>query len=164
MIEDADEWAAFPSAETLAGVAARMLARHARFADEAPAQACIALSNDAAVQELNKQYRGKDKPTNVLSFPAGDMPELDDEDPAHEAHPLGDIVIAYETVKREALEQGLDLADHFQHLVVHGLLHLLGFDHETDAEAHEMETLEIEILSTLGIANPYTEELDRHVS
>ena len=165
VVEDADVWAEFPSAEALAGAASRLLARHARFEGEAPALACVALSSDAAVRELNRQYRGKDKATNVLSFPAPEMPgEARGDEGARGPEPLGDIVIAYETVKLEAAEQGLDLADHFQHLVVHGLLHLLGFDHETDAEAAEMEGLEIEILASLGIQNPYTEELDRHVS
>lgn len=165
VVEDGEAWSAFPSADALAGAASRMLARHARFKGEAPAVACVALSSDAAVQDLNRQFRGKDKPTNVLSFPAPEMPAIADDDaPPDEPEALGDIVIAFETVKREALEQGLDLADHFQHLVVHGLLHLLGFDHETDEEAQEMEGLEIEILSSLGIENPYGQELDRQVS
>ena len=110
----------------------------------------VKLSDDAEVQRLNAAYRGKDKPTNVLSFPAPDMPV-----PEAEATPLGDIALACETVSREAAEQGKSLADHTTHLIVHGTLHLLGYDHETDGEAEEMESEERKILARLGIADPY---------
>jgi len=112
--------------------------------------ACVDLAES---QELNLQYREKDKPTNVLSFPS-DIPEemlslLD-------AEPLGDLVICIPVVLQEATEQQKTPSDHFTHLLVHGILHLLGYDHETsEAEAEEMEALEIEILKKLGIANPY---------
>jgi probable rRNA maturation factor len=112
--------------------------------------ACVDVSES---QELNLQYREKDKPTNVLSFPS-DIPEemlslLD-------AEPLGDLVICIPVVLQEATEQQKTPSDHFTHLLVHGILHLLGYDHETsEAEAEEMEALEIEILKKLGIANPY---------
>lgn len=113
--------------------------------------ACVALSSDAEVQKLNAAYRGKPVPTNVLSFsPSADAPL-----PPGEVRYLGDLVLAAETVAREATELGLTLHDHLQHLVVHGLLHLLGFDHQTEAEAHEMESLEIKILDGMGVANPY---------
>jgi probable rRNA maturation factor len=120
-----------------------------------PAEATIALSCDAAVQRLNRTYRGKDKPTNVLSFPAPAMPVLLSPVGADEMHALGDIILAFETVQREADEQDIPVAHHMQHLVVHGVLHLLGYDHETDVEAQIMEGLETEILGRLGIADPY---------
>ena len=112
--------------------------------------ACVDVTES---QELNLEYREKDKPTNVLSFPS-DIPEemlslLD-------AEPLGDLVICIPVVLQEATEQQKTPTDHFTHLLVHGILHLLGYDHEiSEAEAEEMEALEIEILKKLGIANPY---------
>lgn len=117
-------------------------------------EVAIKLTNDAEVRELNQRYRGLDKPTNILSFA---MME-DGEDWPHPGQPLllGDLVIAYETVVREALAQGKSFEDHLAHLVVHGILHLTGFDHEVSPEeALRQETTEIAILSRLGIANPY---------
>ena len=102
----------------------------------------IAFVDDAAIQVLNQTYRDKDKPTNVLSFPMdGPM--------------LGDIVLARETIVAEAALQSKTLPDHLSHLIIHGLLHLLGYDHETDEQAAEMESLEINALKRLGIDNPY---------
>jgi len=112
------------------------------------ASVSLMLGDDAAIRTLNASFRGKDKPTNVLSFPAPVMPG--DLEPA-----LGDIALAYETCAREAEEEGKTLSDHLTHLVVHGTLHLLGHDHETEAEAETMETLETRILAGLGIADPY---------
>lgn len=110
-------------------------------------EACVALSCDEHVARLNKTYRGKSTSTNVLSFPAsGSRPE---------ANFLGDVVLAEETVAREAEALGLPFRHHLQHLIVHGLLHLLGFDHECDDDAQAMETVEIRTLERLGIANPY---------
>lgn len=103
----------------------------------------IVLTDDAHIQALNRDYRGKDKPTNVLSFPQ-DEPSL-----------LGDVIIAYETIAREAEEQNKSFSDHFTHMLVHGTLHLLGYDHEAEAEAEEMEALEVAILSDIGVKNPY---------
>jgi probable rRNA maturation factor len=108
----------------------------------------ILLSNDSEIAGLNAQYRGKNSPTNVLSFPAAALPGAGEQ-------PLGDIVMAYETVIREAAEEGKPPLAHLAHLTVHGLLHLAGFDHETDAEAENMEALEREILVSLGIPDPY---------
>ena len=102
-------------------------------------------------RSLNKTYRDRDKPTNVLSFPSG----IGDYMPGDEPKPLGDIVICAPVVEREAAEQGKSLDDHWAHLVVHGALHLLGFDHENDTDAMEMENLEREILASRGIADPY---------
>jgi probable rRNA maturation factor len=114
----------------------------------------MVLTDDATVRGLNRDWRGKDKPTNVLSFAA-----LDDEDaPRVPGAPLllGDIVLAFETCRAEAAEQNKLLSDHLSHLVVHGVLHLLGYDHEDDeAEAEEMERLEAAILARFGIADPY---------
>lgn len=103
----------------------------------------VVLTDDAETQSLNKQWRGKDKPTNVLSFPQ-------DEDTL-----LGDIILSLQTIESEAADQSKPLAHHLSHLSVHGLLHLLGFDHENDEEAEEMEGLEIKICAALGIKNPY---------
>jgi probable rRNA maturation factor len=112
----------------------------------------LCLADDAALRALNLSWRGIDKPTNVLSFPAA---------PGRpgEATTLGDIALAYETLAREAEDLGVSLADHYRHLLVHGFLHLVGYDHETDAEAERMETLEAKILARLGVADPYAREV-----
>jgi len=112
----------------------------------------LVLTNDAEVKTLNRDYRGKNKPTNVLSFPDGSV-EMDNNG-KHIMH-LGDVVLAYETLAREAAAQGKALKHHLSHLTVHGVLHLLGHDHEDEREAVRMEALEINILRILGIANPY---------
>lgn len=134
--------------------AARSVAAALRSFVALPAARCTAailLSHDAQVRVLNKQWRGFDKPTNVLSFPSGTVPG-----PARSRH-LGDIILAQETLVREARDLGIDVGDHYRHLVLHGLLHLLGYDHETDAQAEEMEALETSILASLGIADPYAD-------
>lgn len=112
--------------------------------------AALALADDATVKSLNREWRGQDKATNVLSFPAPTPPR-------GFTGPLliGDIVIAEETLLAEARAAGLPPAHHFQHLLVHGLLHLLGHDHEGDEEATSMELLETRILAALGIPDPY---------
>ncbi len=146
IIEDGN-WGAFAPVEEAFGEVADAVARRL---DLEPAEAAIALSSDARVQALNRTYRGKDKPTNVLSFPAG----ADGLPPGSRRH-LGDIVLAAETVAREAAAEGKPLRHHVQHLAVHGLLHLLGYDHETGPEAAGMEALEVEILEQLGVPDPY---------
>jgi len=108
----------------------------------------ILLTDDARQRQLNRDHRGKDSATNVLSFPAGFAPP---EGP----RPLGDISLALETVVREGSEQDKSVADHLSHLLVHGTLHLLGYDHLDEGGAEEMEALEREILAGLGIADPY---------
>lgn len=116
----------------------------------------IKLTDDSEIQILNREFRGKDKPTNVLSFPGmtdEDLDYLPDDTHFH----LGDIALAFETINREAEDQEKTLQNHVLHLTVHGLLHLLGFDHETDDEATEMETLEVDILAKQSIPNPYKE-------
>ncbi|MEQ8319510.1 MAG: rRNA maturation RNase YbeY [Rhodospirillales bacterium] len=113
----------------------------------------VLLSDDAAQQTLNARYREKDSATNVLSFPSGESAEngFPDEIPL----PLGDICLAYETLVREAGAGRLSFADHFCHLLVHGMLHLAGYDHENDDDAEQMEMLEIEVLASMGVDNPY---------
>lgn len=119
---------------------------------DGPAELSVVLADDALVQTLNRDYRGKDKPTNVLSFALteADGPEVEDAPTL-----LGDVVLAWETLVRESAEQDKPLSNHLCHLVVHGVLHLLGYDHEVDAEAEEMEQLEVEVLGTLDVPDPY---------
>lgn len=150
LVEDAGDWSDFEDVTATVQQAADAVGA-ALECEIDRASVCVALSDDREVRSLNAQYRGKDKPTNVLSFPAGAG--------AVEGF-LGDIILAYETIAREAHAQATPMRDHIQHLVVHGLLHLLGYDHEDEAEAERMEALEIAILAKLGIANPYTGELD----
>lgn len=109
----------------------------------------LVLANDATLADLNRRFRGQDAATNVLSFPALSMPG------AVGPQPLGDVMVARETLVREATELGLPLADHLAHLVVHGVLHLMGHDHHEPAEAEVMEALETRILAGFGIPDPY---------
>lgn len=111
----------------------------------------VRIVDSAEMQALNRDYRGKDKPTNVLSFPAGDIDGLPDDEPAA----LGDIVICAAVLREESLLQAKDLYDHWAHMLVHGTLHLVGYDHEDAADASVMEMLEVRILSTYGVADPY---------
>ncbi|MDB5507148.1 MAG: rRNA maturation factor [Devosia sp.] len=115
------------------------------------AELSILLTDDAEQQELNRQYRDKDTPTNVLSFP-----QIEPFGPV--VGLIGDISLARETLEREAAEQGIAFNDHFTHLVVHGFLHVLGYDHLSDEEALVMERLETQILQTLDIADPYADD------
>lgn len=143
-------WAALPEAEALAERAALAAIAAGDVAVMAGAELSLMLADDAAVRELNRTWRGKDKPTNVLSFPAFPVKAGAQPGPM-----LGDIIIARETVEREAEEEGKPLENHLAHLVVHGFLHLLGYDHETDEEAEVMEAREREILHALAIPDPY---------
>jgi probable rRNA maturation factor len=118
-------------------------------------QVSILLTDNTFIQNLNRDYRKKDKPTNVLSFPFEEL-EKGTYLPRDETVLLGDIVLAHETIEAESLQKRISFGDHLVHLVVHGFLHLLGFDHEIgEDDAVEMEELEIKILKTLHIANPY---------
>lgn len=119
--------------------------------DPAAHELAILFADDASIAELNAAWRGKTGPTNVLSFPAPEELPV----PEGEARPLGDIVLAWGVVSREAAQQDKSLPDHVAHLIIHGVLHLLGHDHEDEAEAQDMERLEAEILKGLGISNPY---------
>ena len=119
-------------------------------------EVAIVLAGDGEVQELNRTWRGQDKPTNVLSFPAGAGSAVPLQGQVSGTPvPLGDVVLGFATVAREAKAQDIGIGDHACHLTVHGVLHLLGFDHDTPAQAEEMEALERRALSELGIADPY---------
>ena len=143
---------------TLRAAAVAVLAEHLTTA-AALVELGITLADDTTVHALNRDHRGQDKPTNVLSFPLVDG----DFEPEAPGAPLllGDVILAYQTVAREAAGQGKSLADHAVHLVVHGVLHLLGHDHESDGEADAMERLETAILCKLGIADPYSSTPER---
>ena len=135
---------------------------HAAVADMEPAlanprlMASVLFTDDARVHELNREWRGKDKPTNVLSFPMLERGDLLALEPGGPPEMLGDIALALETCEREAAEKGIPLTDHVTHLLVHGLLHLAGHDHvDSDEQAEAMERIEIAALAKMGIADPY---------
>jgi probable rRNA maturation factor len=158
--ESCAEWRRqLPEVEALCAAAARA-ALVAAGAATAPAELSLVLADDTLVRTLNQRWRGQDKPTNVLSFAAeeGSAPAV----PAPLPRLLGDVVLAYETVAAEAVAQGKPLADHLRHLVVHGVLHLVGFDHMEDEEAERMEALETRILAGLGVPDPYREREATH--
>jgi probable rRNA maturation factor len=149
VIVNCDRWLQqCPDAAVLATAAAR-----AALEETTSGVVGVVLTDDTEQRQLNRTYRSKDAPTNVLAFPLGEA--------APHGAPLllGDIVLAYETVAREAADQRKPLADHLRHLVVHGVLHLLGFDHETDTDAALMEAREIEILARLGVPDPYCDTM-----
>jgi len=140
--------------------AALALTPYAALADAAPlVEVAVRLTGDDEVQALNRDFRGKDKPTNVLSFPQVQADLLEGLSNSDDGEILlGDIVLARETCAREAEEKGVPLADHATHLIVHGTLHLVGYDHMDDASAAAMEALEVKALASLGIGNPYGDE------
>ena len=151
-IED-DRWRSHPDpkAAVQAAVCALVAANPAGLGQ--PSAATIVLSDDARVSALNATFRRQPVPTNVLSFPAAPGAS----EPGEPAY-LGDVIIARETVEREAEAAGICLAHHLQHLTIHGVLHLLGYDHDTDARAEIMEALETQVLASLGVADPYASE------
>lgn len=144
-IEDPAWLEALSDVKCLIEAAATKALSAKRLVDTNASNLVILLTSDDEMQGLNAQFRGQDKATNVLSFPAAINPE---------GH-LGDLALAYETCAKEAKEQGKTLADHVQHLTVHGVLHLIGYDHDHDDEAEIMEALERSLLAELGIADPY---------
>ena len=151
----ADGADAVPDHAFLHGWAAHALG--ATFPDSPPparAELSTRLVDEATMRALNREWRGRDAPTNVLSFPAG-LPPLDDGDGALLV--LGDLVLCPAVVAAEARARGVPAADHWAHLVVHGVLHLRGHDHESDAEAHAMESLETRLLAARGLPDPYAE-------
>jgi len=141
-----------PRFEDLARRAAEAVFCHegARHGLGGQVEASIVLADDALVRDLNRTYRHQDRPTNVLSFANDGRPEG-----VMGPCLLGDVVLARETVLREARDQGKSVAEHMSHLVVHGLLHLLGFDHDETTQAERMEAIEVAILAGIGIDNPY---------
>jgi probable rRNA maturation factor len=147
-IREGGEWSVLEGADALARRAVEA-AFAAAGIEAGDTEISLLLTDDDGIRELNRSWRGKDKATNVLSFPAPPQPGAPG--PRH----LGDIALACETLVREAEDESKTLADHFAHLVVHGTLHLLGHDHELEAEAEIMEGLEVRALAELGIANPY---------
>ena len=151
-IDMAVEGGAWDGEEAMEALARRAFAAAFAVASDRPrdeVEISLLLTDDAGIRELNRDWRDKDKPTNVLSFPAPVVPGIPG------PRPLGDIAVAYETVAREAEEERKTFEDHLTHLLVHGLLHLLGYDHELEAEAEIMEGLEVRALASLGIADPY---------
>ena len=151
--------AAWPQTVDWAAAAERALAALSQVAPELAnprLSASLLFSDDTEVHALNHEWRGKDKPTNVLSFPMLERQDLLELSPAGPPELLGDIALALETCTREAADKGVPLEHHAVHLVVHGLLHLAGHDHvHSDAEAAAMEALEIKALALMGIGDPY---------
>jgi probable rRNA maturation factor len=147
-------WQAEPGADT---VIHRAIAAAAEMvdADVGEAEVAVMLTDDAGIRTLNNNWRGIDKPTNVLSFPALQPSGAGGPDDAPRM--LGDIAIAYETTRKEADDEHRPFDHHLSHLAVHGFLHLIGYDHENDADAETMETLETAILAQLGIPDPYAD-------
>lgn len=140
-----------PSLEQFTQWVQRALAHEAQTEDFPETEITIRIVDEAESHELNLTYRGKDKPTNVLSFPF-EVPE------GIELPLLGDLIICRQVVEKEAQEQQTSLESHWAHLAIHGTLHLLGYDHIEDAEAEEMEGLETEIMQSLGFEDPYISE------
>jgi probable rRNA maturation factor len=160
-IEADEEWDSSRSWDLLVRRAAEAAIAESAFPQLAttqrPVEISVLLTGDDQVRELNAEYRGKRKPTNVLSFP---MVDVDDLLKANVAGPellLGDIIVAHGVCEAEAADKGVSVEQHATHLIVHGTLHLLGYDHQDDADAADMEAREVRALSRLGIANPYEE-------
>jgi probable rRNA maturation factor len=147
---ESDLWNSFPRAEARAEAAVKAALTLAHKTLLKNVEISILLTDDARIRQLNSTWRNKDKATNVLSFPAYPLERLA-QSPA-----LGDIIVAFEILAREAEDEQKNIENHFSHLVVHGTLHLLGFDHETPDEAEIMEQLERQILASLGIPDPYS--------
>ena len=142
-------WRAALPARSLARETIAVAASECGVALAPGAELCIHLADDEHVRALNARWRGLDQTTNVLSFPAVAPAEI------AKARLVGDIVLAFETLAREAADEGKPLADHYRHLVAHGFLHLIGFDHDNEADAERMEAIETRILARLGVADPY---------
>ena len=156
---DVDEdWDSSRSWEQLARSAAQAAIAESAFpelAEDRPVEISVTLTGDEKVRELNAHWRGKDKPTNVLSFPMADERDLSRTTLADSELLLGDIILARGVCEAEAAERGVSVEDHAAHLLVHGTLHLLGYDHHDDRDAADMEAREVRALARLGIANPY---------
>ena len=160
-IEADEEWDSSSSWDQLVRKAAEAAIAESAFpqlaASNRHVELSVRLAGNDEVQALNGQWRGKDKPTNVLSFPLVDEQDLQQANVAGPELLLGDIILAHGVCSSEAAEKGVSVEQHATHLVVHGTLHLLGYDHQGENEAQDMEAREIRALSRLGIANPYEE-------
>jgi|SRR3954447_15958713 probable rRNA maturation factor len=158
-LEADEEWDSSISWEPLVRKAVEAAIAQSAFPDLArsgrPVELSVRLTTDEQVRMLNAHWRGKDKPTNVLSFPMAEAYELNEESFAQKELLLGDIVVANGVCAREAAEKGASVEQHAMHLIVHGTLHLLGYDHQSDADAADMEAREVRALQMLGITNPY---------
>ena len=158
-IEADPEWDSSSRWETLVRSAAEAAVAESAFPQlvksERPIELSIRLATDGEVKELNTRWRGKDKPTNVLSFPQCAPEELSRIAPAGPEVMLGDIVLARGVCEREAQAKGVSLEEHATHLLIHGTLHLLGYDHQDDGSAEDMERREVRALERLGISDPY---------
>ena len=158
-LEADEEWDSSSSWKLLARRAAEAAIAESAYPDLADSdrrvELSVTLSGDDQVRALNRQWRGKDKPTNVLSFPMADEQDLSRANLAGPELLLGDIILAHGVCKAEAAEKGVPFEQHATHLMVHGVLHLLGYDHQGEADAADMEAREVRALARLGIANPY---------
>ena len=158
-----DVWTEHGISDAMIALAAQAALAVAPSARLAQCEVSILLTGDAEIRELNRTWRRKDRPTNVLSFPAEENPDSTTSVPYRSLHGgpdlLGDIVLALETTLAEASEKQIALSDHVSHLVVHGVLHLLGFDHLDQSQADKMEDLERQALASLGIADPYADQM-----
>lgn len=158
-IEADGEWDSRTCWEELAARAARAAVAESAFpqlgASVRPVELSVRLAGDKEVRELNDRWRRKDRPTNVLSFPMAEAYELEQADEEGPALLLGDVILAHGVCRREAEEKAIPIQDHAAHLIVHGTLHLLGYDHDDPRCADDMEAREIKALARLGIANPY---------
>jgi probable rRNA maturation factor len=158
-VETDEEWDSSRSWDGLARRAAEAAIAESAFpqlaSTERPVEISVLLTSDDKMQDLNAEYRGKHQPTNVLSFPMADPNDLREANVAGPELLLGDIILACGVCEAEAADKGLSVEDHATHLLVHGTLHLLGYDHHDEDDAADMEAREIRALGRLGIANPY---------
>jgi len=158
-LEADEEWDSSRSWDLLVRRAVEAAIAESAFPDLArsgrPVELSVRLTSDEQVQALNAHWRGKDQPTNVLSFPMAETYELTDENVSSKELLLGDIIVARGVCEREAVEKDVPVEQHTTHLIVHGTLHLLGYDHQADSDAADMEAREVRALARLGIRNPY---------
>jgi probable rRNA maturation factor len=158
-IEADEEWDSSTGWDALVRAAASSAIAESRFpaltTGERPVELSVRLTGDEDVRALNAEWRGKDRPTNVLSFPLADEEELESAETDGPELMLGDIVLARGVCETEAGEKGIPMRDHATHLLVHGTLHLLGYDHHDDAAANDMEAREVRALARLGLGDPY---------
>lgn len=151
IIDETESWTGLPERAEVISIAIRNVEAECFSDGGAPSSVSVLLCDDAEIRQLNRDFRNIDKATNVLSFPSAASPGF----PKH----LGDLAIAFETVQFEARAEAKSLRDHTAHMVVHGMLHLLGYDHENSVDADRMEQLEVRILARFGVADPYSDTI-----